>query len=306
MRELQGRRESLCALAFTADNRFLAVGGGARRLDVWDLANPAAKRPLFPKAARAIGHLWISPDGEEILAAELYFGAVARHRRADPKALEGLAPFKPDVRFGSSAPPRILPDGSGVLSGEESVALWKFDSGTAPVWQAAPGDTDNLNASAFALSPDGKRAAECAVVTRDEVDVYVIRTYAVKTRKKPREFGVVSQPAQRLAFSPDGEALVAAVDNRVLAWRADGTRACDVRLASRKHVTELAFHPSGKWLATADNSGAVRLFDTGTWAEARAFAWGLSKARTVCFSPDGTLAAAGSDTGKVVVWDVDL
>ncbi|MBX9581170.1 MAG: WD40 domain-containing protein [Gemmataceae bacterium] len=32
---------------------------------------------------------------------------------------------------------------------------------------------------------------------------------------------------------------------------------------------------------------------------------GHRRLRSVAFSPDGTLCAAGSDTGKVVVWDFD-
>jgi WD40 repeat protein len=79
-----------------------------------------------------------------------------------------------------------------------------------------------------------------------------------------------------------------------------------VRSDGKKHFTGVAFHPSGKYLAATSNDETVRLFDTTTWQVARTFTWDIGKMRSICFSPDGTLAAAGSDTGKVVVWDVDL
>jgi WD40 repeat protein len=37
----------------------------------------------------------------------------------------------------------------------------------------------------------------------------------------------------------------------------------------------------------------------------RTFSWDIGRVRSVAFSPDGAVAAAGGDTGKVVVWGVD-
>lgn len=76
--------------------------------------------------------------------------------------------------------------------------------------------------------------------------------------------------------------------------------------AKRKHFGGFALHPSGKWLAAAGLDGAVTLWDTATWTVARTWVWDAGQARSVCFSADGTLAAAGTDSGKVVVWDLDV
>ena len=73
-----------------------------------------------------------------------------------------------------------------------------------------------------------------------------------------------------------------------------------------KHFTGIAFHPSGRYLAATSNDATVKLYDTATWTVARTFAWDIGRLRSVAFSPDGTRAAVGSDTGKVLVWDVDV
>jgi WD40 repeat protein len=74
----------------------------------------------------------------------------------------------------------------------------------------------------------------------------------------------------------------------------------------QRDFTDLAFHPSGRYLAVTSNDETVKLYDTATWQIARTFTWKIGRMRSIAFSPDGALAAAGSDSGKVVVWDVDV
>ena len=79
-----------------------------------------------------------------------------------------------------------------------------------------------------------------------------------------------------------------------------------LRNDSRQEFTGLAFHPSGRFLAATSNDNTVKLYDTSTWTMAHAFDWQIGRLRSIAFSFDGMLAAAGSDKGKVVVWDFDL
>lgn len=82
---------------------------------------------------------------------------------------------------------------------------------------------------------------------------------------------------------------------------------CALRSDGRRYFTSIAFHPGGRLLAATNNDNTVKLLDVETGAEARTFTWHLpGRMRSVCFSPDGTLAAAGSDKGQAVVWDVDV
>jgi WD40 repeat protein len=119
---------------------------------------------------------------------------------------------------------------------------------------------------------------------------------------------IPNRTATALALSPDGTRAVVLSEMSLFVYTTSKLKAAPRKVTNdnRKHFTGIAFHPSGRYLAATSNDATVKLYDTTTWALARTFTWDIGKMRSIAFSPDGTLAAAGSDTGKVVVWDVDI
>ena len=85
-----------------------------------------------------------------------------------------------------------------------------------------------------------------------------------------------------------------------------GPGSCILKNDGRQWYTAIAFHPSGRFLAATSNDATVKLYDTDTWQVAKTFTWNIGRLRSVAFSPDGSLAAVGGDSGQIVVWDMDL
>ncbi len=71
-----------------------------------------------------------------------------------------------------------------------------------------------------------------------------------------------------------------------------------------KHITGIAFTPDGSKLVAVSNDTRVRVYDARTWTETEGYEWKVGKLRSVAVAPDGLRMAAGSGTGKVVIWDV--
>jgi WD40 repeat protein len=116
------------------------------------------------------------------------------------------------------------------------------------------------------------------------------------------------EPGSALAVSDDGETVATVLNNRLTVIAAENCAEplAELKNEGKKHFTGIAFHPSGKYLAATSNDETVKLYDTNTWEVAHTFTWKIGRMRCIAFSPDGALAAAGSDKGQVVVWDVDL
>ncbi|MFO0796887.1 MAG: WD40 repeat domain-containing protein [Gemmataceae bacterium] len=67
-----------------------------------------------------------------------------------------------------------------------------------------------------------------------------------------------------------------------------------------------AFHPAGRTLAVIHGGPTlVKLYDLDTLTLRTKLNWKVGKLTCVGYSPDGQLAAVGTEDGRVVVWDAD-
>jgi WD40 repeat protein len=75
---------------------------------------------------------------------------------------------------------------------------------------------------------------------------------------------------------------------------------------SAGELRSFAFHPAGKTVAVIHGGPTlVKVYDLATLKQVHKWDWKLGPLRSVAYSPDGTVGAAGSDDGRIAVWDVD-
>ena len=307
-------------LAFTPDGKRLVAPAWSDGVMVWSAFTNGAKAEMvqLPKRQKVeCVRLAFAPDGT------LYVGSY------------GLCAFDLDERtverfsVGSS---RLLgfgvsPDGSRLIVSENweeeedpqeedpqeedqrgeigRLTAWAVGAHRKPVWEVR---THGVGWSRPFYPPAGDHFILCEY--RDgpiQWDGYRV-TRSLATGAELDVSAPLDVLPELAALSPDGRKLVCGMRERLRVYPGDGTwkNVPIIKNDNRKYFTGIAFHPSGKYLAATSNDRTVKLYDTTTWREARTFTWNIGKMRSICFSPDGTLAAAGSDSGKVVVWDVDF
>jgi WD40 repeat protein len=108
-----------------------------------------------------------------------------------------------------------------------------------------------------------------------------------------------------LAFSPDGSVLAGTAGIRLRIWDLTTDREVAHHKRGPKHFQGLAFTADGRFLATVSNDETVRVWDARSWEEHTTYTWKVGKLLNIAFAPDGLRAAAGSDKGHIVLWDVD-
>lgn len=313
---LSGSPGWLTELAVSPDGAFVAAGGGPHGLQVWDLRT-GERWPPYGRAFRCTG----GPVGFHPTAPVLFTQAGGE-----------LGVVETDTRKAAGVP---APGGGTVAlfapvpGGGKLVAFhpWRPDSpaGLYRLVEWRPGKPPRAGWSAKPepLPAPSRRSFVPVAVRADPGGEWFVTVDAVfaggatkpvratmRGVKTGRVVGTkrLTAGARAVAAVGPGGRVVLVRNAELVVWDAADPKAKDrvVKTPSRAGPTALAFHPSGRVLAAAFPDGGVTFYDADSWRPLTAFAWGVGKLGSVAFSPDGALAAAGGDAGKVVVWDVDL
>ncbi|MFM8271007.1 MAG: WD40 repeat domain-containing protein [Gemmata sp.] len=300
MRVLKTGQGKVLDLAVCPDSRAVAAALYDAGVLLWNLDSPTGTPVrLEDDMMNYFGGLGFSADG----------------RRVFWTTKDGETAYDRDSRTTSHEPraPGLL------LSADrtKAVANVRYPAHTLSGWHLKEGEwirqwqmsTRDQSAERVALAPAGDRFA---VLTRPTDGP---RWWQQPLRLEVRDAANANllatgtytySYAANLHFHPGGEQVAGINGMTLLAWAVPaggGPRL--TRNDSRKHFTALAYHPDGRRLFVTSNDETVHVFDTVTLDRVGRYTWQLDKLNAVALSPDGTLAAAGSANGDVVVWDLD-
>ena len=212
------------------------------------------------------------------------------------------------VRCGLSADGTLLVTTHGT-PGKAIHAAWRPVAGGKwrQKWRTPKGV---LFPHSLAVCPTGARLAHLrwprATPAMTEQLLVETRDAATGKHEATGEYPFTRYEADRLLFRPDGRQLLAVYHGALVVWPVPELgEPRVVKNAARKQFTAAAYHPNGRYLFTTSNDAAVTVWNAETWKQDRRFVWNVGRLRSVTVSPDGTLAAAGTGKGQIVVWDVD-
>lgn len=305
----------LGSIAFSTDGRLAALSGGSTwECEVWSL----------PPDSDAI---WTDVD-EEPFAFGLVF---------DPKtgyllhgdAKEGLVATSPDEgdRLGWEVPGGPLRAFAVSPSGDRLVCGCELWSGVNPKhsvdaqlvsftrggkqkhWtQSAVLEGDGFVFSDLAFFPNGKRFASIEWSRRKQGREYrqgdelTLRIHDAKSLGE-LDATPVKRPAKELVVC--GKNVVVRGEKAFQVWDADDLTSEPLEAKTgRTPLGAIAADPQGRFVLTAAGD-SVSVWDSGSWAARKTYEWGCGKITCLAVSPDGLLVAAGTATGKVVVWDTE-
>lgn len=156
--------------------------------------------------------------------------------------------------------------------------------------------------SASRVATAGSMAACARGLKYADVELRDIETgECVGTLPRP---GEKHRDVGQLAFSPDGELLAGVANGLVRMWDV-GKRAQVAAWSCSTHFNQVAFTVDGSRLAAVGNDGLVHYWATSSHAEVGTYDWEMRKLTCLAFSPNGCTGAVGSESGAVLIWDLE-
>jgi WD40 repeat protein len=259
-------RTSVRRVVFSPDGKTVAVAGGSREIELWDV-NDKTEIATLSGHTRKIGSVAFSPSGT-ILASGGWDNTVRLWEVASGKntaTLDGHTNFVTCVAF--------TPDGTTLASGSADGKIRLWDGATGK--NTAVLDGYNGKVRCLAYSPDGKTLAwgtGDSLLLWDTVSGKKIAqlkhgaTWALVTGRDPRRFPAArAEEVFSLAFGPDGKTVASGNwGHTIKLWDVATGKNTAFLFGHTGHVRSVAFSPDGKTLASGSSDKTIKLWDLKT------------------------------------------
>jgi WD40 repeat protein len=293
-------------VAFAPDGRALVAACGYDRPRLWEL--PAAGEPVILGTDRHAAHSLTFSAGAAVV------GWLDKYTNTR---------YEFDRRGGGTRKLHLIPKGglteAQVTCGPDArLVIWTRQTPTPPCLRAFTRDAEGEWREAWNVGPDESLYSDSLAMAGSGGERFYTWETPSWNRPGPRRLVCYSSltgevvgdcsPAEsitRLAAAPDGSAVAGFKESSLFLW-APGGQARKLRTGTRKHPRDLAFHADGRHLLTVHTDGGARVIDAHAGRVAREYAWAVGELTAAAISPDGALAAAGGEGGRVVLWDLGL
>jgi WD40 repeat protein len=288
-----------CGLQLGSDDRVLGAGRRGEKLCLWRLANGRELRVLRRAAGQRqqFGIPVVHPDGRMLAACSegwlSFFDLIDGEELASiklPRAWAACPVSFDPPRADLSSEEQDRHAAGGWVTGGSQLFLWPVrpEADRPEVLRIGPPELiaaglETPFGSGVSASADGRVFAS----PQGDKTVLVHRDHPERLVSLGPQFDV-----RFSAVSPDGRWVATGShwedgnSKSLKIWEAaNGEKAHELPLESS---TTSRFSPDGRWLMTATSGVGCRLWEVGSWREARRFDYG-----PFAFSPDGRLLAIG-------------
>ncbi len=302
MRVVSAGKQKIYSLGFAPNSCELLAS--IRRRGVVSFG-PAGSEP--PRSISPLTQLqfYFTPDGES-----LFLHGRQDIRKVDLATLADSSASPPAQRplyqFTLSSDCARLVTSHGTYNGGQLIGWRASNSGWEEDWI-----TPEISMRTYTptLSPTGDRLAYVAEAPQPRAypRLFVIKTRSALTGEEEATGEYHYASYNHFLFSPYGQQFIAYHKPALLVWSVpEMGKPRIVRNDNLRHFTDVAYHPTSRYLFSTSNDATVVVWDTQSWEPVKRFTWKIGSLKSVAIAPDGTVAAAGSEKGEIVVWDLDL
>lgn len=284
--------------AVSPDGRFLAASGAGGWLSVFEWATGELLRRL-PLGA-VCDQFAFTPDGCLVYVHHTTL-------RLDPLGTD-VKPTEVGGNFAGGV--AVSTDGKAMVATRAGPAgQAKLDKWALPGMRRQSGFDGLSPFRKLAFSPNG---------------VYLAGIWSgiARRRPEPARFELLygaSGGIDHRYQPPDGAAFASAGfvsfahDSGMCAFGWEGEfHVLDISTGTSRHLRRVetpfrdaAFTGSGRLFATAEQSGALKMWDPLSWRVVREYDWGCGPLSCLAFTADGTAGVCGTASGQLVLFDVD-